>query len=118
MNSTLLYILAPLFVVMGLLSTLYLFLSKKFNILTTISKPLPILILFLLIVAIGDSSPLLSVNVGKYGSILVMSFLAGILGILFYYRFKISDIKNGFKEDLPKSLFIPLTLFLISNIVN
>ena len=114
--TALLLILLPMFIVIGLISALYIFLSKKYDFLITISKPLPLVVIFLLSVAVGPSSPLFEINLGRYIGFLLFSVIIGSFGIVFYNKFKLVKIKESYSNLLSTSMFIPLVLSLVVNL--
>jgi len=114
--ANLFLILLPTFILIGLISSLYIFLSKKYDFLITISKPLPLVVIFLLMVVVGPSSPLFEVNLGRYFGFLLMSIITGSLGIVFYNKFKLVKIKESYSSLLSISMFVPLVLFLVINL--
>ena len=114
--TALFLILLPMFIVIGLISALYIFLSKKYDFLITISKPLPLVVIFLLSVAVGPSSPLFEINLGRYIGFLLFSVIIGSFGIVFYNKFKLVKIKESYSNLLSTSMFIPLVITLVVNL--
>ena len=103
------------FLLMSSSAAVFIFFSTKHSFLKKLSKPLPNLIILAIyiIVANMDYDNLAFKHIaGLLIGPVIGSFIAGNLGILFYYQFNLKNFTSNYLNQLSTSLFIPLLFYL------